>query len=113
MIRKQVSFIYAIPVLQMIKLAEDAPISGRIVLVTMHFPPGCHNIVHAAFGCGGAWICPSEINEFISLNDATPTFPVDYPVEKGKYLWVELRNGDIVNPHTIQVLVTIEGEEIQ
>ncbi|GAJ21589.1 unnamed protein product, partial [marine sediment metagenome] len=64
------------------------------------------------FGHGEVWVFPSEIDTFISLNDATPVFPSNEPVEKGEHLWAEIQNADGANPHSIAVIVTVVGVEV-
>ena len=109
-ITKQVPLAYNVAALEVIKLAEPSPLRGRITSVTMHFPDGCDGLVHIAFGHGEVWLCPSEPNTYISLNDATPTFPTSEPVEKGEHLWAEFRNATAF-PHNVSVIVTITGTE--
>ena len=110
-ITKQVPIAYTVQPLETIKLAEPSPLKGRIKAVTMHFPQNCNALVDVAFGHSEVWVIPSEINTYIALNAATPTFPADEPVEKGEYLWVEIRNGDGLNPHSISVIATVIGTE--
>jgi len=109
MVTKQVPLAYNIQPLETVKLAEPSPLKGRITSITMHFPDGCNGLVHIAFGHGGLWVAPSEVDTYHSLNDATPTFPTDEPIEKGEHLWAEIRNGDGVNPHNVTVIATIIG----
>lgn len=110
-ITKQVSLGYNLSPLETIKLAEPSPLSGRITSVTMHFPDGCDGLVHIAFGHGEVWLCPSQRDTYISLNNASPTFPTDEPVEKGERLWAEFRNADGGNPHNVSAIAVITGTE--
>ena len=75
--------------------------------ITIHFPLGCLALVLVAFSNGGRQICPEA--GFIALDDATPTYPINEPVEGGDRLWVEIQNTDGANPHTISVNVTVVG----
>jgi len=109
-ITKQVPLAYTVPATHRVKIAELCPLTGRATSVTMHFPDGCTGLVHVAFGHSDKWVAPSEINTFISLNDATPVFPTNEPVVRNEYLWAEIRNGS-ANPQPISVIVTIEGRE--
>jgi len=109
-VTKQVPLAYTVPATQMIKIAEPSPLTGRITSVTMHFPDGCDGLVHVAFGHSEVWVCPSGIDTYISLNDATPTFPTNEPIEKNENLWAEIRNASGVD-HTISVIATIVGVE--
>ena len=111
-ISKDIPFTHTIPALREQKLAETSPITGELQVVRMH-PQGCLNLVHVAFGYSGLWVVPSEINQYITLDAAPHEFEVSIPVEKGQYLWVIMRNGDAVNPHTIQVVATIFGDANQ
>lgn len=110
-ITKQVSLAYNVQPLEVIKVAEPSPLLGKITSVTMHFPDGCDGLVHIAFGHSEVWLCPSEIDTYISLNNATPTFPTNEPIEKGEHLWAEIRNADGANPHAVSVIPTIQGVE--
>jgi len=107
---KDLTLAYNIPLLQRVKVADLCPLTGKIISVTMHFPDGCNGLVHIAFGHGDKWVAPSEINTFISLNNAAPVFPASEPVVKNEHLWAEFRNGDI-NPHMISVIATIVGRD--
>ncbi|MBA7579984.1 hypothetical protein ES708_21870 [subsurface metagenome] len=110
-ITKQMPLAYTAQPLETIKIAEPSPLTGKITSVTMHFPDGADALVHVAFGHSEVWVCPSEIDTYISLNNATPTFPTDEPIEKGEYLWTEIRNADGENPHSISVIATLVGVE--
>lgn len=109
-ITKQVPLAYTVPGTTRVKIAELCPLTGMITSVTMHFPNGCVGLVHVAFGHSDKWVAPSEINTFISLDNATPVFPTSEPVVRNEYLWAEIRNGS-ANPQPISVIVTIEGRE--
>jgi hypothetical protein len=104
---KVLNFRWAVPAATGVVLATPCPLNGSIINITMHFPLGCLALVLVAFGNGGRQICPEA--GFIALNDATPTYPIDEPVEGGDRLWVEIRNTDGGFPHTISVGVTIVG----
>lgn len=109
-ITKEIVLAYNVLATQRVKLAELCPLTGKITSVTMHFPDGCDALVHVAFGHADKWVAPSEINTFISLNDATPVFPTIEPVVRNEHLWVEIRNGS-ANPQPISVIATILGRE--
>ena len=110
-ITKQVPLAYNLQPLEVIKLAEPSPLRGRITSVTMHFPDGCNGLGHIAFGHSEVWLCPSVPGTYISLNNATPTFPTNEPIEKGERLWAELRNADGLYPHNVSVIAVITGTE--
>ncbi|GAI67471.1 unnamed protein product [marine sediment metagenome] len=111
-ITKQVPLAYTVQPLETIKIAEPSPLTGKITSVTMHFPDGCDSLLHVAFGHSEVWVCPSLIDTYISLNNATPTFPTNEPIEKGEHLWAEIRNADGDNPHSISVIATLVGVEV-
>lgn len=111
MITKQVPLAYTVAPLETIKIAEPSPLTGRIKSVTMHFPEGCKALVDVAFGHSEVWVCPSELNTYIALNDTCPTFPTDEPIVKNEQLWAEFRNGDGAEPHSMAVIATIVGTE--
>ncbi len=110
-VTKQVPLTYTVQPLETIKIAEPSPLTGKITSVAMHFPDGCNALVHVAFGHGEVWVAPSEIDTYISLNDATPVFPTNEPIEKGEHLWAEIQNADGGNPHSISVIATLVGVE--
>ncbi|GAI38825.1 unnamed protein product, partial [marine sediment metagenome] len=112
MITKQVSLPYTVQPLETIKIAEPSPLTGRITSVTMHFPEGCDALVDVAFGHSEVWVSPSELNTYIALNNATPTFPTNEPIEKGEHLWGEFRNGDDTHPHSMNIIITLVGTEV-
>ena len=108
-VTRQVPLAYNIQPLETVKLAEPSPLKGRITSVTFHFPDGCNGLAHIAFGHSDIWVAPSERDTYISLNNATPTFPTDEPIEKGEHLWAEIQNADGENPHNVSVIATIVG----
>lgn len=90
-----------------VTLREVAPFSGLIKQVTVHWPEGCNALVDVKVGHGVRQFCPNE--GYLSLNDATPTYPFNEWVDDREEIWVELRNRDGANTHTITVTVTLEG----
>lgn len=110
-ITKTVPLTYTVPKTTRVKIAELCPLNGKIVSVTVNWHAGCKGYVHVAFGHGDTWVYPSEVNTFIALEDATPVVPCNEPVVKNEMLWADIRNGDILNPHTITVIPTIVGVE--
>ncbi|MBA7614637.1 hypothetical protein ES703_21905 [subsurface metagenome] len=57
-------------------------------------------------GHGVKQFCPDD--GYLALNDATPTYPFNEWVNDHEEIWVELRNRDGGNEHTISVIVTYE-----
>ena len=93
-------------------MEEPCPLTGEIIEVTMAFPEGCNGLVELQFGHGGLAVLPSKKEEFIALNNATPTFRnLREQVTKGERLWAILRNGDAANPHKPSVIIVITGVE--
>ncbi len=91
------------------RIEKPSPISGTIVQVVPHWPPGCLTFVDIAFGHGDTWVMPNEVDTYLSLDDATPLFPYNEPVTKGESLWMIARNADGIWPHTVSVIITIIG----
>lgn len=90
-----------------VKISEYAPFSGYIKQVMIHFPDGCNALVDVRVGHGTKQFCPKS--GFLALNNATPIFPFNEGVADREEIWVEMRNGDGVNPHNISCTVFIEG----
>lgn len=90
-------------------LEENAPFSGYIKQVTIHWPDGADALVDVKIGHGVKQFCPDE--GFLALNDATPTYPFNEWVNDQETIWVEMRNRDGGNQHSITVTVTLEGTE--
>lgn len=74
--------------------------------VTFHWPDGCNSLVEVAIGYGSKRLIPEE-GYYLALNDATITWPV-HTEPDSKYLWVEIKNGDSANAHTISVIFSYE-----
>lgn len=109
---RQVTFSETVPASQEFTMEEPCPLTGEITQVTMHFPNGCNGLVGLQFGHKGIPVMPSKKEEFIALNDATPTWPgLREEVSKGEKLWAILRNGDAAWPHKPSVIVVITGVE--
>jgi len=105
---QQVNFRYTVPAGVGIRAVEQVPLDGRISSVCFHFPPGAMGWVQVAFGHGSRQIMP--IGGFLQLDNATPVFPTSEDVRRNEDIWVVIRNTDGINPHTISVVVTIEGD---
>ena len=92
-------------------LAAFAPVTGKITAITRHWPPGCGSpagcLMLIAIHLGGMQMLPQV--GFAAMDSATPTVPMNQPVRSGQRIWVELQNLDAVNPHTVSVLIEIEG----
>ena len=92
------------------RLARPSPLTGRIVQIVRHWPDGCDGNVDLAIGHKDTWVLPNTTDNYVALNNATPVLTIDEPIEKGEEIWMIVRNGDGVNPHTITATVVIEGE---
>lgn len=92
---------------QGVRLAQPMPFPGVVRKILRHWPAGCNALVDVAVGVGNKRILPES--GFVALNDATPVFDnLNIKAGQGEQLWVELANGDALNPHTITVTITIE-----
>jgi len=104
---EQVPFAYDLAALQGVTLDEYAPFSGYIKQVSIHWPDGCDALVDVRLGHGTKQFCPDD--GYLALNDATPTYPFNEWVDDHEEIWVEMRNTDGGNPHSITVTITLEG----
>ena len=104
--REQIPFAYNLAALQAVRLEEDAPFNGYIKQVTIHWPDGCNALVDIMVGRGVEQFCPRE--GYLALNDATVTYPFNKEVAEGDVIWVEMRNTDGANTHSITVTVIVE-----
>lgn len=94
---------------QAVRLVAQSPYAGSVRKILRHWPAGCNALVDVAVGVGNKRVLPET--GFMALNDATPVFDnLSVPVKQGENIWVELQNGDALNPHTITVSVTVEEE---
>jgi hypothetical protein len=92
---------------QALRLAQPMPYPGKIVKILRHWPAGCNALVDVAVGVGNKRVLPES--GWVALNDATPVFDgLDIPVGQGEQVWVDMANGDAINPHAITVTITIE-----
>lgn len=89
-----------------VTLMEYAPFKGFIKEVTPHWPLNCNALVDIRVGHGVTQFCPRE--GFLALNDATPSYPFNEPVDNHEEIWVEMINTDGGFTHNITVTVTIE-----
>jgi len=103
---EQIPFSQSLVALQGAKIYEDCPFKGRIISITIHWPPGCNALVDVAVWHGRSQLCPRE--GYLALDNATPTYLFNEPVEEGEEIWVEMRNGDAVNSHSISCTVSVK-----
>ena len=97
------------------RFISDCPFDATVISIGIHFPPGCNELVDVAIGHSGdvevghsGEQCFPE-SGYISFNDATPA---GWSVRRGELLWVEIRNADELNPHTISVTFTLQEKKI-
>ena len=83
-------------------------VSGHIKSITIAFPPGCSGLVRVAVWKNLKQLVPDK--GFLNLDNATPVFPFEEPVQIGDRIWIDVYNYDAMNKHTPQVLVIIQGE---
>lgn len=107
--REQIPFALSLAIGQTLRLTEELHIAGFIKEVTPHWPDGCDRLVDVAVGHSTVQFCPRE--GYLALNDTTPTYEFNEPVNDNEGIWVEARNRDGGNPHDITVTVIVEGPE--
>lgn len=91
-----------------VKVSEVIELYGKIKEITIHMPGGCNGLVGVAIWKGTKRIVPRE--GYIALDNVTQTFYTDIAVSEGEELTLEAFNLDRLNPHFINVTVTIIGE---
>jgi len=93
------------------------PLDGVVEKVVMQFPAGCSFLVDVRLlyriDDHEYYVVPSVENQFISLDDAAPTFITSFPVRAGKTLRVEWYNYDDTYPHTVPVIVTMISKPLE
>jgi hypothetical protein len=80
---------------------------GTIKDIIVHFPPGANALVEVRVFHGSTQILPEKGG--VALDDATPIFGVERPINLGDHIRVEWANHDDTYEHTISVIVNIEG----
>lgn len=88
------------------RFTQTAPWDCVNTSVCFHFPSGCNGLVDVIVGHSDKQIYPRS--GYIALNDATPVFPTLESISYNEPIWVEIKNGDNMNSHTITVLLTIQ-----
>ena len=104
---EQVVISQVLPPMTGIRIERPIPVNGTITSIVLHFPGGCNALVDVSVGHGVKQMCPST--GVIALDAATPMIPTSERVETSEVLWAVIANGDMVNPHTITVIATIEA----
>ena len=96
-----------------VRLSTKIEYNGYIRAVLIHWPDGCNSLVEIRVGVGTTQIVPTEDGEYLALNNATIIFPpspmmFNEKVVGGNRLWIEIKNGDDTESHTVSVVVFIE-----
>jgi len=87
-------------------IEERITFTGFVKEVSIHWPAGCNALVDVAVEYETTRFCPRQ--GFLALNDTTPTYSFNFPVEKDKTIRVIMQNRDGGFVHNITVTVTIE-----
>ncbi len=104
--QKQIVFKHTVEPLQGITDHKHVPMIKTVKTITIHFPDGCDALVEVAVGYSqDKRLLPDD--EYLALNDATPTWNINKETDSDT-LWVEIKNGDSVNPHIISVFINYE-----
>jgi hypothetical protein len=105
-VQKQTVFKQTPDPLQGIIEHQRIPTLKTVRTITIHWPPGCNALVEVAVGYSqDKRLLPEE--GYLALDNTTPTWSVNKDTESDT-LWVEIRNGDAANAHTISVIVNYE-----
>lgn len=88
---------------------QKCPLTGRITQILLHFPAGCNALVRTKVLHNGLSILPTD--DWIALDDTTPIYPMNWPVNITDYLDVVIENTDAVFAHTLTITITITGVE--
>lgn len=105
-VQKQVVFKHKVEALAGLTDHQRLPMLKTVKSITIHYPDGCDALVDMAVGYSqDKRLLPEE--GYLALNDATPTWAINKDVGSDT-LWVEIKNGDAANSHTISVIVNYE-----
>jgi len=88
-----------------VKMYENSPFTGLVTAVTIHWPAGCNGLVDVAMWHGKFQFCPRE--GFLALDDATPIYYFNEPVEMNEEIWVDIAN-HALGAHRITVAVSVK-----
>jgi hypothetical protein len=96
------------------RLSKPSPLAGHIKQIIRHWPDGTNGLADIAVGhktlSQDIWLLPSEVDIYVSLNDATPVVNVEEEISLGGEPWVIFRNADAVNNHYLAVTFVLEGK---
>ena len=103
-----------------LEVKKPCPINGYVSAVAIHWPPGCNAlvdvaVVHLLGGVGGrqTGIVPTDSGLYLALTDVTPIFYVHFPIKRGDYFMVVIRNADAGHDHTISVDIILNPKILQ
>jgi len=105
---EQIPFTYNVLATTGVILTEDAPFSGYIKQVSIHWPDGCDGLVDVKVLHGVKQFCPND--GYLALNDATPTYPFNEYVYDKEPIRVEIHNAGGLDHH-ITIVVILQGVE--
>ena len=92
------------------RVSYPSELSGLIREINIEWPIGCNNLVQVAFGRGSEWLLPTTPATYMALNNATVKFALESArVVRDDRVWLEIRNTDGLNPHTISAIAIVEG----
>ena len=106
-VQKQFVFKHTVAALEGIVEHEHVPLIKTVKSITIHFPPGCNALVDVAAGYSQDKRLLPDVG-YLALDNVTPTWPIEKDMGDIDLLWVEIRNGDEVNSHTISVIFDYE-----
>jgi len=103
-----------------VEAKKPCPIDGYVTAVIIHWPPGCValvqvGVIHLLGGPGGrqTGIVPTDSGIYLALDDATPILNLYFPVKRGDYFMVVIRNQDDTFDHTISVDIIVNPLPLQ
>jgi len=108
-VQKQFVFKHTVEALAGLTDHQRLPMLKTVTTITVHFPDGCDALVDVAVGYSQDKRLLPEAG-YLALNDTTPTWTINKDTDSDT-LWVEIRNGDASNAHTISVIVNYEEAE--
>ena len=88
-----------------IRMYENAPFTGLIIAVTIHWPAGVWGLCDVAVWHGNFQLCPRE--GYLALDAATPTYYFNEPVQMNEEIWVDIAN-HALGAHRITVAVSVK-----
>lgn len=100
-----ISFRKVLTALEKDEIFEDVSFDGYVIEVQIHWPDNCDALVDVAVFHNNKQFCPRD--EYLALNNVTPRYTFNRPVNQGDDLWVKFRSRDGSSPHTITVTISV------